>query len=196
MHTHTHHTPTPHTHTHRTRTMIERAIQSNDFLRKLDKLQIHEIIDCMFSQEFKEGQFVCREGAVGTEMYVIASGKVEVTKNGNLMGPGMLFGELAILYNCTRTATVKADTTTKVHTHLHRHTFIQAHPHISHSHSYVLSNTLHHLHMHTPLPTHSTHTHILHPRTQVWTMDRNSFQTIMRNTGMVRQNEYLAFLRR
>ncbi|XP_064388330.1 cGMP-dependent protein kinase 1-like [Halichondria panicea] len=131
-----------HTKDVQTRTMIERAIQSNDFLRKLDKLQIHEIIDCMFSQEFKEGQFVCREGAVGTEMYVIASGKVEVTKNGNLMGPGMLFGELAILYNCTRTATVKADTTTKV-----------------------------------------------------WTMDRNSFQTIMRNTGMVRQNEYLAFLR-
>ncbi len=99
--------------------MIERAIHSNDFLRNLDKIQIHEIIDCMFSQEFKEGQFVCREGAVGTEMYVIASGKVEVTKNGHIMGPGMLFGELAILYNCTRTATVKADTTTKVDTPSH-----------------------------------------------------------------------------
>ncbi|KAG5195824.1 hypothetical protein JEQ12_011460 [Ovis aries] len=37
-------------------------------------------------------------------------GKVEVTKEGVklcTMGPGKVFGELAILYNCTRTATVK-----------------------------------------------------------------------------------------
>ncbi|KAL0616074.1 cGMP-dependent protein kinase 1, partial [Plecturocebus cupreus] len=38
------------------------------------------------------------------------NGKVEVTKEGVklcTMGPGKVFGELAILYNCTRTATVK-----------------------------------------------------------------------------------------
>ena len=37
-------------------------------------------------------------------------GKVEVTKDGtklSTMGPGKVFGELAILYNCTRTASVK-----------------------------------------------------------------------------------------
>lgn len=125
-----------------TKAMIQQAIHSNDFLRNLDRTQVQEIIDCMFSQEFKNNQFVCREGAVGTELYVIASGEVEVTKNGHVMGPGRLFGELAILYNCTRTATVKALTNTKV-----------------------------------------------------WTLDRNSFQTIMRNTGMVRQTEYMNFLK-
>lgn len=39
-------------------------------------------------------------------------GKVEVTKEGVklcIMGPGRVFGELAILYNCTRTATVKSE---------------------------------------------------------------------------------------
>ncbi|EEC16533.1 cGMP-dependent protein kinase, putative [Ixodes scapularis] len=38
-------------------------------------------------------------------------GKVEVTKESKFLctlGPGKVFGELAILYNCTRTATVKA----------------------------------------------------------------------------------------
>ncbi|KAJ4949665.1 hypothetical protein JOQ06_021174, partial [Pogonophryne albipinna] len=38
------------------------------------------------------------------------NGKVEVTKESMklcTMGPGKVFGELAILYNCTRTATVK-----------------------------------------------------------------------------------------
>lgn len=42
---------------------------------------------------------------------------MEVTKGGQLrpsMGPGRAFGELAILYNCTRTATIKAKTDTKV----------------------------------------------------------------------------------
>ena len=44
-------------------------------------------------------------------------GEVQVTVRGELrgtMGPGKLFGELAILYNCTRTATIKALTDTKV----------------------------------------------------------------------------------
>ena len=42
---------------------------------------------------------------------------MEVTKGGQLrppMGQGRAFGELAILYNCTRTATIKAKTDTKV----------------------------------------------------------------------------------
>ena len=40
----------------------------------------------------------------------VADGKVEVTKDGQklcTMGPAKVFGELAILYNCTRTASVK-----------------------------------------------------------------------------------------
>lgn len=40
-----------------------------------------------------------------------------MTKGGQVrteMGPGKLFGELAILYNCTRTATIKAKVDTKV----------------------------------------------------------------------------------
>ena len=44
-------------------------------------------------------------------------GEVQVTKGGEYrgsMGVGKLFGELAILYNCTRTATIKALGDTKV----------------------------------------------------------------------------------
>lgn len=41
-----------------------------------------------------------------------AEGLVEVMQNGKLLGqmhPGTAFGELAILYNCKRTATVKGE---------------------------------------------------------------------------------------
>ena len=41
-----------------------------------------------------------------------AEGKVEVSREGKFMismGPGTVFGELAILYNCKRTATIKGN---------------------------------------------------------------------------------------
>uniref|UniRef100_A0A8B9RAW4 cGMP-dependent protein kinase n=1 Tax=Astyanax mexicanus TaxID=7994 RepID=A0A8B9RAW4_ASTMX len=47
----------------------------------------------------------------------VYNGKVEVTKEGMklcTMGPGKVFGELAILYNCTRTATVQTLTNVKL----------------------------------------------------------------------------------
>ncbi|XP_045926914.1 cGMP-dependent protein kinase 1 isoform X1 [Micropterus dolomieu] len=47
----------------------------------------------------------------------LTHGKVEVTKESLklcTMGPGKVFGELAILYNCTRTATVKTLTNVKL----------------------------------------------------------------------------------
>jgi cGMP-dependent protein kinase len=97
--------------------MIFRAITTNDFLKNLEKVQINEIVESMHQKEFKADQYVCREGAIGTELYVISEGEVLVTKDGQprpAMGPGKLFGELAILYNCTRTATIKAKIDTKV----------------------------------------------------------------------------------
>ena len=43
-------------------------------------------------------------------MYVSAEGELEVIQGDRVlgrMGPGKAFGELAILYNCTRTASIK-----------------------------------------------------------------------------------------
>ena len=43
----------------------------------------------------------------------LTEGKVEVSKGGQKlcnMTPGKVFGELAILYNCTRTASIKGNT--------------------------------------------------------------------------------------
>ena len=43
---------------------------------------------------------------------IISEGKVEVSREGNFLSvlpPGKVFGELAILYNCKRTATIKGN---------------------------------------------------------------------------------------
>ncbi|KAK3774776.1 hypothetical protein RRG08_019639 [Elysia crispata] len=95
----------------RSKEMIKSAILDNDFMKNLDLGQIREIVDCMHPLENPKDSTIIKEGDVGSLVYVMEEGKVEVTKDGQLlthMGPGKVFGELAILYNCTRTATVKA----------------------------------------------------------------------------------------
>lgn len=95
----------------RSRELIQQAILDNDFMKNLETVQIREITDCMCPVEYAKDSIIIKEGDVGSMVYVMEDGKIEVTKEGKFLctlGPGKVFGELAILYNCTRTATVKA----------------------------------------------------------------------------------------
>jgi CRP/FNR family cyclic AMP-dependent transcriptional regulator len=61
--------------------------------------------------EFREGQTVMREGRPGVEFFVIVDGKARVTRRGRKLadlGAGDWFGEIALLSNVPRTATVVA----------------------------------------------------------------------------------------
>ena len=47
---------------------------------------------------------------IGSHLYVSAEGEYEVIKDGKVLGQlgiGKAFGELAILYNCKRTASIR-----------------------------------------------------------------------------------------
>jgi len=94
------------------RKLIERGFQNNNFLRHLDKTQVDEIISYMYLKVFKKEEYVIRQDDFGDALFVISSGKVRVTVGddilGKPLGTGVLFGELAILYNCKRTASVQA----------------------------------------------------------------------------------------
>uniref|UniRef100_A0A673A0S1 cGMP-dependent protein kinase n=1 Tax=Sphaeramia orbicularis TaxID=375764 RepID=A0A673A0S1_9TELE len=95
--------------------LIKDAILDNDFMKNLELSQIQEIVDCMYPVDYGKDACIIKEGDVGSLVFVMEEGKVEVTKEGMklcTMGPGKVFGELAILYNCTRTATVR----TLIHT--------------------------------------------------------------------------------
>ncbi|XP_067857473.1 cGMP-dependent protein kinase 1-like isoform X2 [Heptranchias perlo] len=97
--------------------LIKEAILENDFMKNLEMSQIQEIVDCMYPVEYTKDSCIIKEGDVDSLVYVMEEGKVEVTKEDVklcTMAPGKVFGELAILYNCTRTATVKALTNIKL----------------------------------------------------------------------------------
>ncbi|KAM4032277.1 cGMP-dependent protein kinase 1 isoform 2-T2 [Anomaloglossus baeobatrachus] len=101
----------------RSKELIKEAILDNDFMKNLEISQIQEIVDCMYPVEYGKDSCIIKEGDVGSLVYVMEDGKVEVTKESVklcTMGPGKVFGELAILYNCTRTATVKTLTNVKL----------------------------------------------------------------------------------
>ncbi|KAI1296526.1 cGMP-dependent protein kinase, isozyme 1 [Halotydeus destructor] len=102
----------------RSRQLIKEALVDNSFLQNfLDSHQLRLIIDAMFEKEYTKGSLLCEQGTIGSHLFVIAYGHCQIITDGepvNSIGPGKAFGELAILYNCTRTASVKALTKVRV----------------------------------------------------------------------------------
>lgn len=139
-------TPQIYQKSNQTKLLIKQAIYDNDFLKNLNHSQVEEITLCMFPVSHAKDSIIIKEGDIGSVVYVMELGKVEVSKDGKLLSyiqrPGSVFGELAILYNCTRTATIRAITDCKL-----------------------------------------------------WAIERHCFQSIMMKSGLIRQRDYIEFLK-
>lgn len=74
-------------------------------MRQLAKEQVIELVECMFEMRARAGQWVIQEGEPGDRLFVVAEGQLQVSREGQklgIIGQGVVMGELAILYNCTR----------------------------------------------------------------------------------------------
>ncbi|XP_075060654.1 cGMP-dependent protein kinase 2 [Mixophyes fleayi] len=96
--------------------LITDALNKNQFLKRLDPRQIRDIVECMYERRYGQGEYIIKQGEPGSHIFVLAEGKTEVFQQNKLLTSipvWTTFGELAILYNCTRTASVKANSNVK-----------------------------------------------------------------------------------
>eukprot|EP01135_Chromosphaera_perkinsii_P003451 Nk52_evm20s243 gene=Nk52_evmTU20s243 len=95
---------------------IASACANNLLFRNLDQEQKKEIVDAMFEKKVAKGESIIKQGDEGDNFYVVDQGSFDVfvSKHG---GPsekvvevkvGGSFGELALMYNTPRAATVTA----------------------------------------------------------------------------------------
>jgi CRP/FNR family transcriptional regulator, cyclic AMP receptor protein len=77
----------------------------------LSKKELTQLARMSDDMEIEAGRVLCREGEIGREFFAIVDGEVEVTRKGKPVkrsGGDDFFGEIALLEDIPRTATVKA----------------------------------------------------------------------------------------
>ena len=117
---------------------MRRSREALDSLRKIplfadvDDEALETIGDLLIDRRIPKHQTIVEEGLAGDYMYVIREGEVKVTKlSGDgrekileLLGPGDFFGEMSLLDNAMRSASVKSLTETRILA-LSRHDFLK-----------------------------------------------------------------------
>jgi cAMP-dependent protein kinase regulator len=92
---------------------IRNAVRHNVLFKHLNAEQLEEIVNAMWEVTYNPGDIVIKQNDDGDNMYIVSKGELDVLYSGEVVatiGPGKAFGEIALMYNCPRTATVRAVT--------------------------------------------------------------------------------------
>ncbi|KAJ8047456.1 cAMP-dependent protein kinase type II regulatory subunit [Holothuria leucospilota] len=97
------------------RASLAEAVKPILLFRALDETQMQDVLDAMFEKKTNPGDHVIDEGDDGDNFYVIDKGTFDILKdiNGEVKKVGAYnntgsFGELALMYNTPRAATIVA----------------------------------------------------------------------------------------
>ena len=103
-------------------------LKSHFLFSKLHDYELEDVIDSMVDQYAEEGDVIITEGDGGDKYYCVEEGTVEIEIGGNVVGTmdgGNSFGDLALMYNSPRAATIRARTECTLWV-LEKHFFRQA----------------------------------------------------------------------
>jgi len=105
--------------------MLDAAFFKKIYLfQDLEEPELQQVLKCTLKRDFAAGEVVIQEGDPGDSLFIMAAGEVEITKQLTLVldedtpkervfirlnaEDGVYFGEMALLENETRSATVTA----------------------------------------------------------------------------------------
>jgi CRP/FNR family cyclic AMP-dependent transcriptional regulator len=89
------------------------ALRRAPLFEGLSKRELTELARVTDELAVPEGTVLCKEGALGSEFFVLLDGTADVTRNGKRLATrsaGEFVGEIALLTTSRRTATVTATT--------------------------------------------------------------------------------------
>nr|POF01353.1 camp-dependent protein kinase regulatory subunit [Quercus suber] len=103
------------------RRMYESFLEEVELLASLTTYERSKIADALETTKYPAGSFIIREGDVGDKFYILEAGEAEALKRGSDAAlksykKGDYFGELALLDDKPRAASVRSVTETKVAT--------------------------------------------------------------------------------
>jgi CRP-like cAMP-binding protein len=93
------------------------ALSKAPLFEGLSKKELTQLARVSEDMEIPAGATLCKEGEIGHEFFVIVDGDVEVRRKGKSLGKrggGDFIGEIALLEEIPRTATVKAKSDLRV----------------------------------------------------------------------------------
>jgi CRP-like cAMP-binding protein len=91
--------------------VLQSRLKDVPFFNSMSKKELAAVAQQTDELDFASGKVLAREGDFGQEFFVIEAGTAEVTRGGapvGKLGPGDFFGEMALLEDERRTATVTA----------------------------------------------------------------------------------------
>lgn len=108
-------------------------IASVPLFQGLSRKELEEIAQLLDEVDVPAGKVLMHQGEIGHEMFVVASGSFKIERDGQFLrelGPGAAIGEMALLKEGTRNATITASEPSRVLLAGHRefHSLMDSHP--------------------------------------------------------------------